>query len=145
MPNRENADFEAWKIWFERHLVHMKGQPIFIGLSLGAMFLAKYLSVWSLPVSPKQVFLLAGAYDIPGQELTGTGNFLVSPEALLPASNTLPITIMHSRDDFVVPFENGEVLAGALPKADFVAFTDKNHFLIEEFPELAARIKDLNS
>lgn len=143
MPNRENADFEAWKLWFERHFEYMKGEPIFIGLSLGAMFLTKYLATHELPISPKHIFLIAGAYDITDEPLGGAGNFLIKPGAAASIAKSYPVTIMHSKDDFVVPFEHGEALAKALPEAEFMVFEDKNHFLIEEFAELVARIKAL--
>ena len=53
------------------------------------------------------------------------------------------IVILHSQDDFVVPFSHGEKLAELLPAAEFMVFADKNHFLVEEFPELISKIKAL--
>ena len=50
---------------------------------------------------------------------------------------------MHSQDDFVVPYKHGVALSEALPKAEFVTFEDKNHFLVEEFPELVDKIQEL--
>jgi predicted alpha/beta hydrolase family esterase len=80
MPNRQNAKFIEWSIWFERHFEFLSDDPIFIGHSLGAMFLAKYLSQNDLPFRPRAIFLMAGAYRLPGFSDKDCGDFLVSPE-----------------------------------------------------------------
>ena len=48
---------------------------------------------------------------------------------------------MHSKDDFVVPYEHALKYTTALPQAEFISFEDKNHFLVAEFPELINKIK----
>lgn len=145
MPNRQNAVFEEWKIWFERHFEYFNNEPVLIGCSLGAMFLAKYLSLYELPFEPRAIILMAGAYDLPDFDGSDCGDFLVKPDQLTGLENKFKkIIIMHSKDDFVVPFEHGEALSHALPQAEFVVFQDKNHFLIEEFPELIAKIKEIS-
>ena len=50
---------------------------------------------------------------------------------------------MHSKDDFVVPYEHALKYKAALPEAELVTFEDKNHFLVEELPELVERIRAL--
>lgn len=140
MPNRENARFDEWSIWFERHFEYLREGYILIGSSLGAMFLAKFLTHNTLPINPKAVFLMAGAYLLPGFSDNSCGDFLIKPEAVS-LKNDYQTIIFHSKDDFVVPFEHGEALSQALPTAKFVVFEDKNHFLIPEFPELIAKIK----
>ena len=44
MPNRENARYEEWKIWFNRIEKILDDEVILIGHSLGGSFLTKYLS-----------------------------------------------------------------------------------------------------
>lgn len=144
MPNKQNAKFEEWKIWFERHFDYLEDGAILIGYSLGAMFLAKYLSNFDLPFKSRAVILMAGAYKLPNFSDNDCGDFLVSPEEVKKVQEKgLKIVIMHSKDDPVVPFEHGEALSEALPEAEFITFEDKNHFLIEEFPELLVRIRGL--
>ena len=53
------------------------------------------------------------------------------------------ITLLHSKDDFVVPYDHVLKYRKALPEAELVTFEDKNHFLVEELPELIERIKAL--
>jgi predicted alpha/beta hydrolase family esterase len=140
MPNRQNARFEEWSIWFERHFEYLNEGFILMGCSLGAMFLAKYLTLKKLPISPKALFLMAGAYELPGFSDKDCGDFLIKPEEVS-IEQIEKIVILHSKDDFLVPFEHGEALSAALPQAEFVVFDDKNHFLISEFPELISKIK----
>ena len=144
MPNKQNAKYGEWSIWFERHFEYLQDGAILIGCSLGAMFLAKYFSEHDVPFRPKAVFLMAGAYQLPGFADASCGNFLIEPERVRGIEKkTDKLVIVHSKDDFVVPFEHGEALSAALPEAEFIAFDDKNHFLIEEFPELAERIRSV--
>src|SRR3970282_1495679 len=43
MPNKTNARYREWKIWFERVIPFLRNGVILICHSLGGMFLAKYL------------------------------------------------------------------------------------------------------
>lgn len=145
MPNAHNAHYDEWKIWFERHASLIEGEVILIGHSLGAMFLAKYLSENEVPYTVKQLFLLAGPC---GEYDDGSGNdcgsFRFPSDQLANLSPQVQkVTIMHSEDDFVVPFSHAERFQAAIPNAELVKFTDKNHFIIAEFPELLERIRDL--
>jgi len=144
MPNKQNAKFAEWSIWFERHFEYLQDGAILIGCSLGAMFLAKYLSQNDVPFRPGAVFLLAGAYKLPGFDETDCGDFLIAPEAVRPVVGKIDkLIIMHSQDDHVAPYEHGVALSKAIPEAEFVMFTDKNHFLIPVFPELLDHIHTL--
>ncbi len=53
------------------------------------------------------------------------------------------VNVWHSKDDFIVPFEEFDLYKKFAPEAKFVAFVDKNHFLIPEFPELIDSIKSI--
>jgi len=147
MPNKQNAKFEEWSVWFERHFEYLKDDAILMGCSLGAMFLAKYLSNNDLPFRPKAVILMAGVYqthDFVSDDWKDCGDFLIGPEKVrVICEKTNKVIIMHSKDDFLVPFEHGVALSEALAEAEFVVFEDKNHFLIEDFPELVESIKEL--
>lgn len=147
MPNKQNAKYEEWKIWFERHFPHLEDGAILMGCSLGAMFLGKYLSENELPFTPKAVVLMAGLWRLTSENddlYKDCEDFLVTPESLVELGDKYEkIIIMHSKDDFVVPFSHGEALSAVLPQARFMVFEDKNHFLIEEFPELVALVREI--
>jgi len=145
MPNTDNAVYSEWKIWFEKHFELFKGDIILIGWSLGGMFLTKYLSETSTPYNIHALFLLAapcGTYD------DGSGNdcgsFRFDPVVLTEGLKEVEkIKILQSEDDFVVPYEHAHAYKEVLPDAELILFEDKNHFLVEELPELPEMIKNL--
>lgn len=145
MPNKQNADYEEWSIWFERHFEYLRDEVVLIGWSLGGMFLAKYLSENTLPFKPKALFLLAAPCGtFANTDGDDCGNFQFDPEILSKLRDLpLNITIMHSKDDFVVPYEHAIEFKKHLPKAELITYSDKNHFLIPEFPELLDKIKGI--
>ncbi len=144
MPNSKNAKYEEWKIWFERYFEFLRDGVILIGHSQGGYFLAKYLSENKMPVQVRALFLLAAPFhsdDFGGED---GGDFAFDPKDLSNLSLQVKyIHIFHSEDDFVVPYAHALLYKEALPEAIFHTYTDKNHFLIEEFPELVAEIQKL--
>ena len=145
MPNKQNAAYDEWSIWFEKYFAYLKDDVILIGWSLGGMFLAKYLSDKPFPVKIKSLFLLAapcGTQTDP--EGNDCGSFQFDPNILRSlAERVEPINIWHSKDDFVVPYEQALEYQEHINKSKLVTFNDKNHFLLPKFPELLTAIKDL--
>ncbi len=144
MPNKNNAKYEEWKIWFEKHFEYLRDDVVLIGCSLGAMFLTKYFTENRAPFMVRELIIMA----CPVQDGTFSdkdcGDFLTNIEDLPKLSGKArKITIMQSKDDFLVPYEHALKYKEALPEAELVTFTDKNHFLVEELPELVERIKSL--
>ncbi|MEQ1666230.1 MAG: hypothetical protein ABL927_12740 [Bdellovibrionales bacterium] len=145
MPNSQNAQYEEWKVWFERYFEFLRDDVVLVGWSLGGMFLAKYLSEEKFPVKIKAVYLLGA----PSGEFTDeSGNdcvsFKFSMENLANLTRQAEeVNVWHSKDDFIVPFEEFDLYKKFAPEAKFVAFVDKNHFLIPEFPELIDSIKSI--
>jgi predicted alpha/beta hydrolase family esterase len=142
MPNSGNAKYEEWKIWFERHFEFLRDGVVLLGWSQGGYFLVKYLIENELPFQPSALILVAAPFEPAdfGGEDGGDFNFDTKQVGEL-AEKVEKIVIFHSKDDFVVPFEHAEKYAAALPNAEVVTFADKNHFLIEEFPELLEKIR----
>ena len=62
MPNRENARYTEWKIWFEKILPLMDKDIVLVGHSLGGIFLAKYLSENKIKKNIRSVFLVAAPF-----------------------------------------------------------------------------------
>ena len=142
MPNKNNAKYTEWKIWFERYLEILKDGAVLVGWSQGGYFLSKYLIEETLPITIKGLILIAAPYqpaDFDGED-GGDFAFDASKTELI-AEKVGTIVIFHSKDDFVVPFEHAELYHRALPQAEFVVFEDRNHFLISKFPELIDKIK----
>jgi len=134
MPSRANAKYDEWVIWFEKLLPYIQMDVRFVGHSLGANFLAKYLSENTLDASITQVHFVAGSF--------GTKGGFNLPQSLDKIEKQCDdIYIYHSTDDHIVEFMNGEKYHVALPTATFVTFDDRNHFLQDKFPEIVKNIK----
>ena len=137
MPNSTNAQFDEWKIWFEKIIPFFGNDVRIIGHSLGAMFLAKYFHQHQLKQPVRQLILIAGGYN---SDITGYGSFALESAIGLEKSAE-EIHIIHSEDDFVVPYSELAKYEHDLPMATIHRFTDKNHFLDAEFPELIEILK----
>lgn len=144
MPNRENARYDEWKIWFERYLELVEDKVILIGLSLGGMFLAKYLSENKPTVRIARLYLLAA----PGGEFLGEEKYgdcadfrFTAKQAENITKNVELVNIWHSEDDFIVPISELDWYQKSLPEAKITRFKDKNHFLLPELPELLEELK----
>lgn len=142
MPNSQNAKYEEWKIWFERHFDYLHDDIILVGWSQGGYFLTKYLVENNFPFTIKALFLLAAPFepaDFGGED---GGDFVFDSSRVGKlAEKAKKITIFHSEDDFIVPYEHAIKYQKALPEAEIITFSDKNHFLVEEFPELIEKIR----
>lgn len=139
MPNRQNARYAEWKIWFERYFEYLHDGVVLIGCSLGGMFLAKYLSENAPQVPVSALYLLAApSGEFKGDPKDGDCvDFTFSAVDWATVGQKVPeIHIWHSEDDFVVPVEEANWYKRHLPTAELRLFTDKNHFLLPEFPEL---------
>ena len=142
MPNKQNAQYNEWKIWFERHFEFLHREVVLLGWSLGGIFLAKYVSENQLPFTVKRLYLLAAPFCTQDLKEIDCGDFLLDPEliATLP-EKAAEIVLMHAKDDFVVPYEHMLLYQRLLATAECVTFTDKNHFLLETFPELYEHLR----
>lgn len=136
MPNKFNAQFEEWKIWFEKIIPFLNDEVILVGHSLGGTFLAKYLSENNFPKKIKAVFLVSAVYD---KDCEGypLANFVLPEKLDLQTEN---IYLYHSNDDVVVPVSALQQFQTALPQSHVTIFENRNHINQEEFPELVSHI-----
>ena len=142
MPDKNNAKYLEWKIWFEKFVPHLDPQVILIGHSLGGIFLAKYLSENTLPKSVLATFLVAACYDDKDSDYS-LADFVLPDKLDNFAKQSSKIFLYHSSDDKVVPFSDLAKYQKALPNATTRTFTDRGHFNQETFPELVEDIKGL--
>ncbi|MCB9811176.1 MAG: alpha/beta fold hydrolase [Candidatus Nomurabacteria bacterium] len=144
MPNKQNARYEEWKIWFERHLEFIRDEVTLVGWSLGGVFLAKYLSENKFPHKIKSLYILGAPSGEVKPHSSGEdcASFLFNMDKLSDLSQQVKeVNIWHSKDDFVVPYEEFLNYRNHLEEANLVSFEDKNHFLLTEFPELVEGIR----
>lgn len=143
MPNKQNAKYREWKVWFERIIPLMEGEPVLIGHSLGGLFLAKYLSEEPFPVTPHTLMLIAAPFDLDRTSSDSLADFVL-PASLAPLRGLgSRVHLYHSTDDMVVPYDNALKYQAALPEARLSTFSDRGHFNQEAFPELVDDIHAL--
>lgn len=147
MPTPDNAQYDEWKIHFERYLPFFANRVILIGESLGGIFLARYLSENRLPQKTLATYLVCPPFDnsLSGEDLVN--GFKLKPSLSLLPENTNHLSILFSADDDVVPVQHAEKYREKLPHAKIQIFKSKNgHFNVSKFPEIVKMIlKDMSS
>ncbi|MBU1292772.1 alpha/beta hydrolase [Patescibacteria group bacterium] len=141
MPSKYNAKYIEWSIWFEKVLPYLNDGVSFVGHSLGGIFLAKYLSEHTLPVSVHTVWLIAAPFDADDSEYS-LADFVLPESLELFSKQVQHIFVYHSEDDPIVPFSALQKYTDKLPGAIARVFSDRGHFLQPEFPELIESIKE---
>jgi len=145
MPTADNAEYELWKIWFERTFEVISKPCIFVGHSLGAMFLIKYLTENLLPYKPEGLFLVAPEFLHSDEEKAKDSSFAICQDASRLLEQTKRVTFFFSKDDPVVSFENSYKFKKYIPRAQFEVFEDRSHFFDATFPEIAQHIKEISN
>jgi len=143
MPLKDNAKYEDWKIYFERHLPLLNKNYILIRESLGAIFLSKYLSENKLKIKPKSVYMIAPPFDNTIIDEDLLGGFRLKADLSLINKNTKRAVLMFSEDDDCVPISHAEKYIKKLPEAEIKIYKSKNgHFQITIFPEIVKMLKE---
>jgi hypothetical protein len=143
MPCKKNAHYEEWKIYFERFISLLRDDIIFIGYSLGGVFLAKYLSENKFPKKIKGLYLVAAPFDDSIEEEELCNGFELRDNLSLIEENCSNIKLFFSEDDNIVPISHAQKYKDKISKAEIIICKNKNgHFQVSEFPELVRHIKD---
>jgi len=142
MPMADNAEYDLWKLWFEKVMEALNRPCILIGHSLGAMFLLKYFSEQKPKNTVKALFLIAPEYLGPKKE-RNLKCFDLKEDISSLTEAVQCIVFFHSTNDPVVSYVNQSLFQKLLPKAEFIALADRGHFNMEHFPELVERIKSV--
>jgi predicted alpha/beta hydrolase family esterase len=138
LPNANNAQYDEWKIWFDKIASVLSDEVILVGHSLGGIFLAKYLSENVFPKKIIATFLLAAPFenfDNP-DELESLEQFKLPASLSLLQEQGGAVYLLHSKDDPVVPYDEVLKYKNALPQATLISYDDKHHFIAEEFKEM---------
>ena len=139
MPNAQNAVYQEWCIWFEKFLPLLDDGVILVGHSLGAVFLAKYLSEHDVMKKIKGTFLVAPPF---GRDLgLPLPQFAITEPLTKFQEQGGKIVIYHSKDDPVVDFAELAHYQEQLPNIETKIFEDRGHFNMEDFPEMVGEIR----
>lgn len=141
MPNSANAKYAEWKLWFEKHFRFLNDEVILVGHSLGASFLAKYLSENTFPKKIIGTFLVAGPFSVDeGRQLV---EFVPPPSLALLEQQGGALFLYHSKDDDVVSVGELAKYQRALPTATVRVLDGRGHVTGDEFPELVSDVQSL--
>ncbi len=138
MPSSDNAQYEEWKIYFEKMIPFFRKDVQLVGHSLGAMFLAKYLQNYPLSHPLRRLILIAGVYD---KKVSGESNSFLPLKTDRLYLSAQEIHLFHSEDDQVVPYTELAKFQADLPSAITHSFIDRGHFIDPTFPELLKILK----
>lgn len=142
MPNKMNAKYFEWKIWFEKFIPYFESEVVLVGHSLGGIFLAKYLSENDFKKKIKAVFLVASPFNAEGADYS-LSDFILPESLAKMEAQCDKIFLYHNKDDQVVPFSALGKYRGQFKNAEIKIFENRGHFNQEEFAELVEDIKGL--
>ena len=140
MPEEDSATYADWKALIERALAPLDDQVILVGHSVGASVLVKYLAEEQLHKPIIALFLLATPY-------WGADEFWTWDEARLAEDvaaklASIPrISLYHSRDDEVVPFEHLVLYTAKLPQATVRELDGRGHQFGNDLTDVAEAIR----
>jgi len=147
MPQSDDAKYEDWAIHFQRLIPLLKGKLILIGVSLGGIFLAKYLSEHKFPKKILATYLICPPYDntLPTEDLVG--GFKLKSDLSRLQKNSPRLTLLFAQHDDVVPISQAKKFVAKLPQAKIIIYKHiKGHFKVTKFPEIVRMIKaDVNN
>jgi len=141
MPNKTNAQYDEWKIWFEKIATQLDDDFILIGHSLGGIFVVKYLSENVLSKKIKKLFLISAPFNSEDLGKEGLLSFERKADLKNLSKQVSDIFVYHSKDDPEVPFSHLERYSKDLPGANIRALDTEGHFLGESIPGLVEDIK----
>lgn len=140
MPNKLNAHYKEWSIWFSRIINLLDNNLIIIGHSLGGIFLAKFFSKNIINKKIKSLILISAPFDKAGDE--SLADFVLTKPLTLLSKQCQNIYLIQSKDDKVVPFAQVKKYQEQLPNAKLISFEDRGHFNQDSFPKLIKLIKE---
>ena len=141
MPNGTNARYSEWKLWFDNLSSVITDDCILIGHSMGAVFLAKYLTENQFSCKIKATILVAAPHS--DESLESLGDFKLEE---LPKRFSLQageVTLFFGKDDPVIVASEIEKYRQDLPKAKFIITSAPDHFMRPLFSELVELIKSI--
>ncbi len=150
LHDRDYADYNAWKIMFEKMIPYLNDEIYLWASSLWGTFILKYLwendgilnSKTGKKIKIKKLFLIAAAIEDTKEEVLWSFWFDLEQVYTRVSRWSEQIYIYHSLDDHIVPYEQSLRLKQYFPESIFRDFYNKWHFYKEsELPQIVEDIK----
>lgn len=142
MPNKYNAKYTEWEMWFDKISPLLTKETILVGHSLGGIFLIKYLATHDISTRIIKTILISAPFD--STDVGTLADFSlddINTERVL--QNTGELHVFHSDDDMVVPCAHSQKYAEIFSGTRVHILTDRGHFNREDFPELVEEIQNI--
>lgn len=131
--DKDYADYEAWKIMFEKMFPYLRDDLIIVSTSLGSTFILKYLCENNFSFGISQIYFIAPAiHDTPEEKMWSFAFDLEKSAKMIGELEIEKIMIYHSLDDDIVPIQQGRILHTKLEWSIFRECNDKWHFYDQE-------------
>jgi len=139
MPNKHNARYLEWKIWMDGFFEQIDKNAIWVGHSMGAIFLAKYL-IERGGMYNKIILVAAPFEDFDGESLC---DFNFDTKDFVKDLKAKKVILYHSTDDPVVPYSHSEMYRSLILNAELITLEERSHINQERFPEIIAGINSV--
>jgi predicted alpha/beta hydrolase family esterase len=133
LPNPEAPDPEEWVQTLLDQVGTLNGEDIIVGHSLGAPTALKFLEAAEARSTPHAVVLISPTWRIEAERFRGFFLSELDYEVLMWRAKLF--TVIHDRNDTVIPFSHGEKYAKML-QADMVTTQTNGHFDEAEYPAI---------
>lgn len=144
MPDEDNAPYEQWKQQIEKELAAIQGPIMFIGHSVGASVIMKYLSAVEVKKPIAGIFLIAAPFwGGDGWRYEGYEELELPEGVASRLAKSIALFLYHCRDDEIVPFDHLALYAKVLPQARVRQLDEGGHQLNNDLSEVAKDVKNL--
>lgn len=140
LTTKEELDLSIIMEQMKAQVGFLKSDDILLGHSLGAFIILQYLEAIEMTETPRAVVMVAAPWKVSRPELRRL--FLVDLDADVLMWKAREYVVIHSKDDPLVPFEHGKLLAVAF-RAKFVETDGDGHFMAERYPVLVDTLVDI--
>lgn len=139
MPNKTNARYSEWKAYFKNLESVLEDDCILVGHSLGAVFLAQYLSEEKLSKRIKATILVAAPHSDETEEDLTDFKLTKVTDAFTQQAGKVTF-FFGSNDPVILPVEIDKY-KNEVPSAEFIVMPAPDHFMRVAFPELIKAIE----
>lgn len=143
LPDSENPDPESWTKYLVEEVGVLDSETIIVGHSLGATEALRFLEAAEARSTPKGVLLVSPPWTIKNEKFQGFFLSELDFDVLMWKANSF--TIIHSKDDDVIPFDHAQKYADVLHAKLVERNEGEGHFKGESYPVILEELERMIS